>query len=119
MPTMLRFTASLRAGGRRWWKEGRPDYARAQRRRDHLEAHRLQASSEPPPDEPTGREAKLLYRKLLKMGEETLTVTDKDYFRRMVRQEFEVTARRTSARVRGIMFEKGKWMLKNKLGGIV
>lgn len=107
------------AGGRRWWKEGRPDFTRAQRRRDKLEGQRLRVSAAPPPVDPTAVEACRLYHQLLRMGNKTLVVTDKKYFQKTVRHEFEVTARRTSARVRGIMFEKGKWMLANDLGGVV
>lgn len=116
---MLRRSQFLVAGGRRWWKEGRPDFTRAQQRRDKLEGQRLRVSATPPPVDPPAVEACRLYRQLLRMGNQTLVVTDKKYFQKMVRYEFEVTARRTSARVRGIMFEKGKWMLENKLGGLV
>lgn len=69
--------------------------------------------------EPNPSDALLLYRRLLKMGQSTLTLTDKDYFRRKVRYEFEVVGRKTSSRVRGLMFEKGVWLLENKLGGII
>eukprot|EP00796_Vickermania_ingenoplastis_P008939 gene8939-6271_t len=103
----------------KWFREGRPDYGRAKQRREVLERHRLESSAVPPPVEPTPAAAALLYRQLLRKGYQDLIVTDKEYFRRMVRQEFEVTARRTSARVRGIMFEKGQWLLENKLGGLV
>lgn len=104
---------------RRWWKEGSPDFTRANKRRAELERKRMEASRFLPPVEPTPEEAALLYRRLLKKAAKQLLITDKDYFRRKVRQEFEVTARQTSARVRGIMFEKGSWMAANDLGGLV
>ena len=84
-----------------------------------LEQQRIEASQFLPPIEPTPEQACQLYRRLLKEGYKTLVVTDKDYFRRKVRYEFEVTSRQTSSRVRGIMFEKGHWMVENKLGGII
>ena len=71
-----------------------------------------------PPIEPTPTQARGLYREMLKMASGQLRLTDMEYFRTKVRYEFEVTSRMTSARVRGIMYEKGKWMLKNDLGGI-
>lgn len=104
---------------RKWWKEGSPDFTRANRRRADLERKRMEASRFLPPVEPTTQEATRLYRRLLKKADQQLVVTDKDFFRRRVRYEFEVTARMTSARVRGIMFEKGNWMADNNLGGIV
>lgn len=116
---MLRFTRVARASGRRWWREGSPDFTRANLRREALERKRVEASQYLPPVEPTPSEACQLYRRLLKQAERQLVVTDKAYFQRKVRYEFEVTARQTSARVRGIMFEKGQWMLENKLGGVV
>ncbi|GET87083.1 hypothetical protein, conserved [Leishmania tarentolae] len=108
----------LGAGGK-WWKEGPPDYTRANRRRMELEQQRIEASQYLPPVEPTAEQACRLYRRLLKEGHKTLVVTDKEFFRRKVRYELEVTSRQTSSRVRGIMFEKGQWMLENKLGGII
>lgn len=72
-----------------------------------------------PPVEPTPEMARSLYRQLLKAGRSTLICTDKEYYRQKLREEFEVTARQTSGRVRGIMFEKGQWMVQNKLGGLV
>lgn len=71
------------------------------------------------PVEPTPQQALTLYRSMLKEGYKTLRITDKGYFRQKLRYEFEVTARQTSARVRGVMYEKGKWMVANKMGGIV
>ncbi|KAH9597854.1 hypothetical protein LSM04_003401 [Trypanosoma melophagium] len=116
---MLRLTVRTLGGQRRWWKEGRPDFARANERRQLLERRRIDASYYYAPVEPTPEQACTLYRQLLKAGHAQLRVTDKNYYMKKVRYEFEVTARQTSARVRGIMFEKGQWMLKNKLGGIV
>lgn len=69
--------------------------------------------------EPTPEDAKILYRHMLKEGYRTLRLTDKDFFRRKLREEFEITSRQTSSRVRGLMFEKGQWMLKNNMGGII
>ncbi|AIN96638.1 hypothetical protein LPMP_140570 [Leishmania panamensis] len=105
--------------GGKWWKEGPPDYTRANRRRMELEQQRIVSSQHLPPIEPTAEQACQLYRRLLKEGYKTLVVTDKDFYRRKVRYELEVTSRQTSSRVRGIMFEKGRWMLENKLGGII
>lgn len=116
---MLRYSALLRSSGRKWWKEGSPDYTRANRRRAQLERKRIEFSQYMPPIEPTTAQACQLYRSMLKEAEKVLTLTDKKYFRQKVRFEFEVTARQTSGRVRGIMFEKGQWMLANRLGGIV
>ncbi|KAL7700453.1 hypothetical protein N2W54_005181 [Lotmaria passim] len=115
----LRRASPLLARGGKWWKEGPPDYTHANRRRMELEQQRIEASQFLPPIEPTPEQACQLYRRLLKEGYKTLVVTDKDYFRRKVRYEFEVTSRQTSSRVRGIMFEKGHWMVENKLGGII
>ncbi|CCW67911.1 unnamed protein product [Phytomonas sp. Hart1] len=106
-------------GGSRWWKEGSPDFTRANLKRASLERKRLEASRYLPPVEPTTNQACSLYRQLLKKGKKDLVITDNEYFRRKVRFEFEVTSRQTSARVRGIMYEKGLWMLKNRLGGLM
>ena len=112
----LRLTRRLLAG----WVEGRPNFLRANQRRLKLERRRLNESvSYIPPTEPRPDEARQLYRALLKLGLRQLVVTDKEYFRQKLRHEFEVTARQTSSRVRGLMFEKGVWMSKHKLGGIV
>ncbi|KAG8341471.1 putative Complex 1 protein (LYR family) [Trypanosoma vivax] len=116
---MFRCTIHALGGQRRWWKEGRPDFSRAAARRLDLERRRLEMSRRPPPSEPTSQQACILYRQLLKAGREHLRVTDGKYYMRKVRHEFEVTARQTSGRVRGIMYERGLWMLKNKLGGVV
>jgi hypothetical protein len=100
--------------------EGSPNYLRANQRRLKLERRRLNESVEyVPPTEPRPDEARRLYRNLLRTARATLIVTDKEYFRLKLRHEFEVTARQTSSRVRGLMFEKGMWMLRNKLGGLV
>ncbi|KPA77227.1 putative mitochondrial hypothetical protein [Leptomonas pyrrhocoris] len=115
----LRRTPLMLANGRKWWKDGAPDYTRANRRRMELEQQRIAASQYLPPIEPTPEQACQLYRRLLKAAERTLVVTDKSFFRRKVRYEFEVTSRQTSSRVRGIMFEKGQWMVENKLGGVM
>jgi hypothetical protein len=89
------------------------------RRRDLEERRREDALRYVPPVEPTPLQAATLYRRLLKQGQRDLVCTDKDYFRHKVRYEFEVTARRASGRVRGLMFEKGNWMVSNKLGGLM
>lgn len=115
---MQRRTACLLHGGK-WWKEGPPDYTRANRRRMALEQRRIAQSGGTPPVEPTMQQACQLYRRMLKEAEKTLHITSKDYFRRKIRFELEVTSRQTSSRVRGIMYEKGLWMLENKLGGIL
>lgn len=115
----LRRSPALCGRGGKWWKEGSPDYTRANRRRAELEQQRIEAGKYLPPIEPTPNQACQLYRRLLKEGDRTLVVTDKDFFRRKVRYEFEVTSRQTSSRVRGIMFEKGQWMAANGLGGII
>lgn len=104
----------------RWWREGRPAFTRAKERRAQLERQRITTSSSAPlPVAPTAQQVCLLYRQLLKEAETRLTVTDKRLFQRMVRREIEVTSRRTSARVQGIMYEKGLWVLQNRLGGLV
>lgn len=118
---MLLSPTALRLAGRRWWREGSPGYTRANKRRLDLERKRLGSSLyySLPPVEPSPEEAVRLYRQLIKAAESRLVVTDKAYFRRVVRNEFEITALRTSKRVRGIMYEKGKWMLENNLGGVI
>lgn len=105
---------------RKYWLQGTPNYVRANARRLQLERRRLRDSETTlPPMEPSPAEARCLFRQLLKEGYRTLQLTDKEYYRTKLRYEFEVTSRQTSARVRGIMFEKGKWMLGNKLGGLL
>ncbi|CAD2222641.1 hypothetical protein AGDE_01185 [Angomonas deanei] len=116
---MLGRTRLILRSGAKWWKEGKPDFARANLRKSKLEEKRLTQAHYLPPVEPTPQQATQLYRRLLKEGEKQLKVTDKDFFRRKVKLEFEVTSRQTSARVRGIMYEKGCWMCEHKLGGIV
>jgi hypothetical protein len=117
---MLRCTLPLLKGGRAWFNAAGPGYLRANRRRAVLERRRLLDSRLiVPPVEPTPEMARSLYRQMLKESHKTLLCTDKEYFRLKVREEFEVTARQTSSRVRGIMFEKGQWMVKNRLGGLV
>jgi hypothetical protein len=117
---MLRSTTVLSTKGRTWFNAAGPNYVRANRRRAILEKRRmLDSRLMVPPVEPTPDMARSLYRRLIKEGNRTLVCTDKEYFRQKVRDEFEVTARQTSARVRGIMFEKGLWMVDNKLGGLV
>jgi hypothetical protein len=106
-------------------RRGRPrllpsNLTRVARRRKELEERRMaDAATYVPPVEPSAAQAVMLYRQLLKEAEATLVCTDLEFFRRSVRHEFEVTARKTSSRVRGIMFEKGQWMLRNQLGGII
>jgi hypothetical protein len=96
-----------------------PSWGRIINRRRELEQRRIaEASERIPPVDPTPEMARSLYRQMLKMGYATLVLTDKSYYRQKLRYEFEVTARMTSARVRGMMFEKGKWMLRNQLGGL-
>ena len=113
---MLRRTAFLQ----RQWKQGRVDHERIVQRRRKLEERRQkEAAFFLPPVEPTPEQARILYRQLLKKGYQDLVLTDKDYFRKVLRTEFEETARQTSGRVRGVMFEKGKWMLENNLGGVM
>jgi hypothetical protein len=115
----LRRTPQLFGRGGKWWNDSPPNYTRANRRRKELEQQRIAASQYLPPIEPTPQQACQLYRRLLKEGDRLLVITDKDFFRRKVRYELEVTSRQTSSRVRGIMFEKGQWMVENNLGGIV
>lgn len=116
---MLRHTFPRLAANQQH-REGPANLHRVHRRRMQLERRRiLESALSTPPVEPTGHQAVSLYRALLKAGQVHLQLTDKEYFRTKLRYEFEVTARQTSARVRGMMFEKGQWMLKNKLGGLV
>ncbi len=97
-----------------------PDFERVVKRRRQLEERRQKESAfYLPPVEPTPEQARILYRQLLKKGYSDLVLTDKQYFRKVLRTEFEETARQTSGRVRGVMFEKGKWMLQNNLGGVM
>lgn len=104
----------------RQWKQGASDHERIVKRRRHLEERRQrEAAFFLPPVEPTPEQARILYRQLLKKGYQDLVLTDKDYYRKILRTEFEETARQTSGRVRGVMFEKGKWMLANNLGGVM
>ncbi|KEG08898.1 hypothetical protein DQ04_06221000, partial [Trypanosoma grayi] len=63
---MLRVTLRPLGGQRRWWKEGRPDFARANERRMRLEQRRIDASRYHAPVEPTPQQACELYRQLLK-----------------------------------------------------
>jgi len=114
---MLSRTMVCRGGP---WVEGRPNFERAAQRRKTLERRRLSDSrTMTPPIEPTAEQARSLYRKLLKLSKTQLVYTDLGYFRRKVRAEFEVTSRQTSSRVRGIMYEKGCWMVENRLGGLL
>lgn len=100
--------------------ENQPNFVRANKRKLDLERRRLHDSmTYVPPVEPTTDMARGLYRRMLKEGYRTLVCTDKAVYREKLRREFEVTARQTSGRVRGVMYEKGEWMLKNKLGGLV
>jgi hypothetical protein len=102
------------------WLEGPVNYERAQSRRAKLEQRRIDESAwHVPPVEPSAAQATRLYRAMLKDGTARLRLTDKAFFKRRLREEFEVTARRTSARVRGMMYEKGQWMLRNDMGGII
>ncbi|EPY25231.1 hypothetical protein STCU_06777 [Strigomonas culicis] len=119
--SMFRASVVCLRTGRRWWREGLPNYTRAQQRRSALEQKRIEHHQRYPlpPIEPTAAQAVQLYRALLRKGHAQLVVTDVDYFRRKVRWEFEVTARQTSGRVRGIMFEKGWAMARGNLGGII
>lgn len=116
---MLRLSSVMQSSGRKWWREGSPNFTRANARRSLLERKRFEASRYLSPVEPTPSQACSLYLRFLKESEKRLLVSDKNFFRRKVRSEMEVTARQTSARVRGIMYEKGKWMLENELGGVV
>ena len=114
----------FRRSAKRWapgtYLEHPTNWARVARRRKILEQRRISESAwKVPPIEPTHRQAIVLYRQMLKEGHKTLVLTDKNYYKRMLRQEFEVTARQTSSRVRGMMYEKGKWMLTCKLGGLL
>ena len=102
------------------YTRGEHDWHRVVKRRKEVEARRrLDAATYVPPQEPTAEQARQLYRAMLKAGRAQLRLTDPEFYRQKLRHEFEVTARRTTARVRGVMFEKGQWMLRNKLGGLV
>ncbi|CUG05867.1 Hypothetical protein, putative [Bodo saltans] len=117
---VLRCTLPLFRGNRTWFNAAGPNFLRANRRRAVLERRRLLDSRlNVPPVEPTAEMARSLYRRMIKEARKTLVCTDQEYFRLKVREEFEVTARQTSSRVRGIMYEKGQWMVQNRLGGIV
>ena len=101
------------------YMETPPNYIRVNTRREKLERRRIaEAQWMPKAIEPTPDQARELYRRMLKEGYKTLQLTDKEYYKAKLRFEFEVTARQTSSRVRGLMYEKGQWMLKNKLGGL-
>lgn len=96
-----------------------PNYTRANQRRFDLEQRRIDhVKWMPNAVEPTPEQARALFRGLLTKAYSELVITDKSLFRRKLREEFEITARQTSGRVRGIMYEKGLWMLMNDLGGI-
>ena len=90
-----------------------------QRRRQLEERRIAEAHNYISPTEPTKIEALRLYRLLLKSAEKTFRYTSQEYFRRKLRHEYVVTAAKTSSRVRGIMYEKGKWMLANRMGGLL
>eukprot|EP00759_Apiculatamorpha_spiralis_P013581 PhF_6_TR20396/c0_g2_i1/m.29370 len=111
----------LRATARQWMRgnnnlKQHPNILRRNKRRQELEDRRVsEAHNYIPPVEPTPAQARALYRHLLKTGKSTLRFTDLNMFQRKVRHEFEVTSRKTSSRVRGLMYEKGMWMLQNKL----
>ena len=97
-----------------------PNMWRIVKRRKDLEERRIsEARTYTPPVEPTRSQSIALYRRLMKASETTLRLTNKKLFRDKLRSEFLVTARRTSGRVRGLMFEKGEWMVANKLGGLL
>jgi hypothetical protein len=114
---MFRATASLQRGRPKLLKS---NLNRVAKRRKQLEERRMEdAASYVPPVEPSPQQAAVLYRQLLKTADDVLVCTDKDYFRRKVRHEFEVTARMTSSRVRGLMYEKGQWLVRNELGGVM
>jgi hypothetical protein len=105
---------------RRHTLQNPPDYERVVKRRRQLEERRQKESAfYLPPVEPTPEQARTLYRQMLKKGYKDLVLTDKQYYRKVLRTEFEETARQTSGRVRGVMYEKGKWMLQNNLGGVL
>ena len=96
------------------------DTWRIVQRRRTLEDRRIaEAQTYIPPVEPTRKESLRLYRNLLKEAQKTLKFTPNSYFKQQVRHEYTVIAPKTSSRVRGIMFEKGKWMVDNKLGGLM
>eukprot|EP00758_Cryptobia_borreli_P018260 Tbor_TRINITY_DN6640_c0_g1::TRINITY_DN6640_c0_g1_i1::g.3062::m.3062 len=97
-----------------------PNYRRANKRRIALEARRIQESEWfPAAIEPPAEDAIRLYRGLMKEAKKKMKLTDIEFFRVNLRHEFEITARQTSGRVRGLMYEKGLWMLKNDLGGLM
>ncbi len=117
---MLRRSLVLGGVGHKHGLNQPPNFERVVRRRQQLEQRRQSDSAWfLPPVEPTPQQAIALYRQLLKKADAQLKLTDKGYFRKQLRYEFEEVARQTSGRVRGIMFEKGKWMAKNDLGGLL
>lgn len=117
--TTMRLTSGAEQRPRQYYRSP-PNWSRVLTRKMTLERQRQQDSARnTPPVEPSPLEATRLYRQLLKTGRRQLALTDKEYFRRKLRYEFEVVGRKTSSRVRGLMFEKGRWMLRNQLGGLL
>ena len=70
------------------------------------------------------REILSLYKRILKTGNETIKYTNKEYFRRRIREEFEmadeiVGDKKQKDFIRNKMYEKGVEFLEKKIGGII
>ncbi|KAL9654296.1 hypothetical protein ABK040_010327 [Willaertia magna] len=64
-----------------------------------------------------------LYRKILKQGMTTIKYSNKDYFKKRIREEFEVASKIVNKKERAVlqdkMYKKGLEFLEKNIGGIV
>lgn len=72
----------------------------------------------------TKRDILSLYRRILKTGNETIRFTNKEYFKRRVREEFEMAEeivgdKKQRDLIRDKMYGKGVEFLEKKIGGII
>ncbi|KAF0852653.1 mitochondrial Complex1_LYR family protein [Andalucia godoyi] len=59
-----------------------------------------------------------LYREIVRKGEQTLVLTDLEFFRRKVRSEFEAGRRELKPENVSLLFQAGK-RFASKLGGLL
>jgi hypothetical protein len=57
-----------------------------------------------------------LYRRMLKQGKAELKYTSYEWYKKRLRQEFEKNRNRQDNK---ICLERGEWILKNKMGGLL
>lgn len=70
------------------------------------------------------RDVLSLYRKILRKGNESLQYTNKEYFRRRIREEFEMADQmigdsKKRQTIREKMYRKGMEFLNSNIGGII